>query len=115
MEAAASPLPSEDTTPPVTKIYFADIDSSVVEICAAGDCVLSALFSGEPGAPAFWRDQGGARKRARAIMTGNASGGKKDLLPEAFLCRRKLLAFEERPLVHELAAGEGKHACTHQH
>ena len=48
-------------------------------------------------------------------MTGNASGGKKDLLPEAFLYRKKLLAFEERPLVHEFAAGEGKHACTHQH
>src|SRR5580698_2323209 len=25
MEAAASPLPSDDTTPPVTKMYFADI------------------------------------------------------------------------------------------
>ena len=24
MEAAASPLPSDDTTPPVTKMYFAD-------------------------------------------------------------------------------------------
>ncbi len=29
MEAAASPLPNEDTTPPVTKMYFADIDSSL--------------------------------------------------------------------------------------
>jgi hypothetical protein len=29
MEAAASPLPNEDTTPPVTKIYFADIDPSL--------------------------------------------------------------------------------------
>jgi hypothetical protein len=28
MEAAARPLPNEDTTPPVTKMYFADIDSS---------------------------------------------------------------------------------------
>jgi hypothetical protein len=28
MEAAASPLPSEDTTPPVTKMYFADIPAS---------------------------------------------------------------------------------------
>jgi hypothetical protein len=28
MEAAASPLPSEDTTPPVTKIYFAAMNSS---------------------------------------------------------------------------------------
>jgi hypothetical protein len=30
MEAAAKPLPSEDTTPPVTKIYFADIVASLV-------------------------------------------------------------------------------------
>src|ERR1700678_4318556 len=29
MEAAESPLPSEDTTPPVTKMYFADISASV--------------------------------------------------------------------------------------
>src|SRR5277367_6823337 len=28
MEAAARPLPSEDTTPPVTKMYFADIFAS---------------------------------------------------------------------------------------
>ena len=92
MEAAASPLPSEDTTPPVTKIYFADIDSSVVEICAAGDCVLSALFSGEPGAPAFWRDQGGARRRARPIMNGNAPGGKKELHPGALRGRENAIA-----------------------
>jgi hypothetical protein len=29
MEAAASPLPKEDTTPPVTKMYFADIVASL--------------------------------------------------------------------------------------
>src|SRR5690242_16384335 len=37
IEAAASPLPSEDTTPPVTKMYFADIVASpqlCLEICA---------------------------------------------------------------------------------
>src|SRR5215467_13075465 len=37
IEAAASPLPNEDTTPPVTKMYFADIVSSpqlCSEICA---------------------------------------------------------------------------------
>ena len=28
MEAAASPLPKLDTTPPVTKTYFADIDAT---------------------------------------------------------------------------------------
>jgi hypothetical protein len=37
MEAAASPLPNEDTTPPVTKMYFADIVASsqlCLENCA---------------------------------------------------------------------------------
>jgi hypothetical protein len=29
MEAAANPLPNEDTTPPVTKMYLADIASSL--------------------------------------------------------------------------------------
>ena len=28
MEAAARPLPSEDTTPPVTKMYFADMSAT---------------------------------------------------------------------------------------
>src|SRR5689334_12478858 len=38
MEAAARPLPREDTTPPVTKMYFADIwsSSSIVGGCARG-------------------------------------------------------------------------------
>ena len=30
MEAAAKPLPSDETTPPVTKIYFADMPTSVI-------------------------------------------------------------------------------------
>src|SRR6266567_9444011 len=37
IEAAANPLPNEDTTPPVTKMYFADIVSSsqlCLENCA---------------------------------------------------------------------------------
>src|SRR5437667_9589656 len=45
MEAAASPLPSEDTTPPVTKMYFADIVSSpqlCLENCA-GWCARSIM------------------------------------------------------------------------
>src|SRR5438105_13360436 len=40
MDAAARPLPSEDTTPPVTKIYFADIATSyeiVFGFCAVAD------------------------------------------------------------------------------
>src|SRR5207302_2679715 len=38
IEAAAKPLPNEDTTPPVTKMYFADIASSLYFVlgnCAA--------------------------------------------------------------------------------
>src|SRR5271170_1249031 len=37
MEAAARPLPSEDTTPPVTKMYFADMSATSLdelEVCA---------------------------------------------------------------------------------
>src|SRR6185437_12160647 len=36
MDAAASPLPSEDTTPPVTKMYFADISASAYLIFLIG-------------------------------------------------------------------------------
>src|ERR1700749_191346 len=54
MEAAARPLPSEDTTPPVTKMYFADIPatSSVVKFgcawCARPS--ISQTFSAGCGA-----------------------------------------------------------------
>jgi hypothetical protein len=66
-------------------MYFADIDSSVLGSGADANYAFPvSLFLREPCAPAFQRDQGGARKRARSIMTGNASGGKKDLLAEAF-------------------------------
>src|ERR1700748_78004 len=37
MEAAARPLPREDTTPPVTKMYFADMSATSLnelEVCA---------------------------------------------------------------------------------
>src|SRR5271156_2780353 len=50
IEAAARPLPSEDTTPPVTKMYFADMSATslyVFEICA-GWARLSIAGSG-PG------------------------------------------------------------------
>src|SRR5215475_11741788 len=53
IEAAARPLPKEDTTPPVTKMYFADIASSLyfgLENCAG------------------WR--------ARSIMAENGAEGK---------------------------------------
>ncbi len=34
MEAAASPLPSDETTPPVTKMYFTGLARSVCGMCA---------------------------------------------------------------------------------
>src|SRR5271155_1475276 len=61
MEAAARPLPSEDTTPPVTKMYFADMSATSLdelEVCAwcarlsiAGlGCGGNGLtFEGNPG------------------------------------------------------------------
>src|ERR1700761_8332416 len=79
MDAAARPFPSEDTTPPVTKMYFADIDSSVVGICAAaGDAPKVRHILGEPRAPAVRLNQVGASMRARPIMTGNAPSSKMD-------------------------------------
>jgi hypothetical protein len=62
-------------------MYFADIDSSVVGIYAAGIAPEVPLFLGEPCAPAFQRNQGGASVRARPIMTGNASGSKMVFAP----------------------------------
>src|SRR5437868_3013131 len=50
MEAAAKPLPREDTTPPVTKIYFADIVASCSWIfgiaCRLGAQSIMAEFQG---------------------------------------------------------------------
>ena len=80
MEAAASPLPSEDTTPPVTKMYFADIRSSFVGIYATVGWAHSSPIFGEP-CPLFWqRDQGGACRGARSIMDGILVDGKTELL-----------------------------------
>src|ERR1700734_3788036 len=84
MEAAARPLPREDTTPPVTKMYFAAIDSSDLGIYFAEKRARNAGFLGVPRPPDFWRKQSGARRRARAIMTGNAPRSKNLLRRGAF-------------------------------
>src|SRR5580700_11502634 len=76
IEAAASPLPSEDTTPPVTKMYFAAIGSSDVGICAAGGTAPLLPENREPLALARQRDQGGACRGARSIMPGIFGCGK---------------------------------------
>ena len=50
MEAAASPLPSEDTTPPVTKMYFADISASENFVVLIGRaCGARLTFAGIGG------------------------------------------------------------------
>src|SRR5271167_291635 len=70
IDAAASPLPSEDTTPPVTKMYFAAMPSSVVGICAARGTAPTAPENREPLALADQRNQGGVCRGARSIMAG---------------------------------------------
>src|SRR6266496_6487581 len=57
MEAAARPLPSEDTTPPVTKMYFADIDSS------SSDCFVGC--AGWRGAQPSMKEKRRTRKREK--------------------------------------------------
>src|SRR5437660_10369211 len=51
MEAAARPLPSEDTTPPVTKMYFADMSAtSLVDFLICAWCArLSMAGFGDGG------------------------------------------------------------------
>src|SRR6266702_2872242 len=67
MEAAASPLPSEDTTPPVTKMYFADISASAYLIVwighACGARLSIAGMRGESNGVVF-PFRGGSRRRA---------------------------------------------------
>src|SRR5229473_2932022 len=51
IEAAARPLPSEDTTPPVTKMYFADMSAtSLFDFLICAWCArLSIAGSGRGG------------------------------------------------------------------
>ncbi len=42
MEAAAKPLPNEDTTPPVTKMYFADTFTRPLD-CEFWLCVVCTI------------------------------------------------------------------------
>src|ERR1039458_6517807 len=81
MEAAARPLPSEDTTPPVTKMYFADISASaylVVLIGHACGARLSIAGMGGGGQWACWvkfqeRRQTGSGGAARFARSGRES------------------------------------------
>src|SRR5215467_7666516 len=84
IEAAASPLPSEDTTPPVTKMYFAAMPSSDVWICAAGQSIPNASRYREPLALSSQRNQGGACRGAQSIMDGFHGQDKEALI--VFLC-----------------------------
>src|SRR5258708_4014826 len=69
MEAAASPLPSEDTTPPVTKRYFADMSSSPLN----ADWVFGGRL---PGAHGNYRLGRGSCRGAQPIMAENAGEAK---------------------------------------
>src|SRR5216684_5917840 len=74
MEAAASPLPSEDTTPPVTKRYFADMSSSPLN--------ADGVFGGRlPGAHGNYRLGRGSCRGAQPIMAENPCEAKSK--PEA--------------------------------
>lgn len=82
MEEAATPFPSEETTPPVTKIYFGAIHA------ALGSLGLSSL----PGLLALHRSD------VQTIMVGsresvNASGGK---LESKIFCMRSAIAVHDR-------------------
>src|SRR5215471_20803644 len=96
IEAAASPLPREDTTPPVTKMYFAAMPSSDVWICAAGESIPNASQNRGPLALAGQRNQGGACRGAQSIMDGFHGHDKVALI--VFLCitRHLLLVLGSR-------------------
>jgi hypothetical protein len=50
MEAAARPLPKLDTTPPVTKTYFADIDATSGLECWDWPYLVGTIKYGRVGA-----------------------------------------------------------------
>src|SRR5215471_10462791 len=87
IEAAASPLPNEDTTPPVTKMYFADIASSLCFDCAAGASSGTCFGQNKKptrvhGAPNWWARLGGGW-RARSIMAENPVEGNVEMCEQA--------------------------------
>ena len=49
MEAAARPLPKLDTTPPVTKTYFADIDATSLLDCWDWPYLVGTIKYGRDG------------------------------------------------------------------
>ncbi len=53
MDAAASPLPSDDTTPPVTKMYFTGLARSVCGMCALRSGRLRRVFVRAPDPPGY--------------------------------------------------------------
>jgi hypothetical protein len=74
MEAAAKPLPSDETTPPVTKIYFADMPTSVI-LGVDGAARFEKSGAGAHKIGAF----GGVHWGAQPIMNGIAGFGKPQL------------------------------------
>src|ERR1019366_8663014 len=75
MDAAAKPLPSEDTTPPVTKMYFADISASDYLIVLIGRaCGARTSIAGMRGGGNGWFSAGKAMEEFTARMLRRESG-----------------------------------------
>ena len=74
MEAAAKPLPSDDTTPPVTKMYFAAMPTSVI---LGVDC--AAWFRKGDDAARKLGASDSVHRGAQPIMNGIAAFGKMQL------------------------------------
>src|SRR5277367_1295759 len=80
MEAAARPLPSEDTTPPVTKMYFADIFASpnfdgIGWTCRAGTSKYCRFGEGWEGRFRGARGRDGAVPRIGEAGAGGSRAG----------------------------------------
>jgi hypothetical protein len=74
MEAAARPFPNEDTTPPVTKMYLADISATSLdglEVCAwCAQLSIAGLEDGSNGLT-FLRRMGGKSRCGGIIAVDN--------------------------------------------
>ncbi len=67
MEAAARPLPKLDTTPPVTKTYFADMGATSILECCDWTYLVGTIKYG--------RDGGGRKVEKRAGEEMGERGG----------------------------------------
>jgi hypothetical protein len=64
MDAAARPFPKLDTTPPVTKTYFADIDATSLFSCCGWTYLVGTIKYGRVPSPRETEKWDGLRKSA---------------------------------------------------